>query len=79
MVQAADFRRRHDAAGRGRLDWSGHRAVLREREMRTRAHLVRDVARKPLTQAEFVHHDHVIQALTSDRADEALDVSVLPR
>jgi len=58
VMQAADFRRRHDAAGRGRLDWSGHRAVLREREMRTRAHLVRDVAREHLTQAEFVHHDH---------------------
>jgi hypothetical protein len=43
VVQAADFRRRHDLAGRGRLDGAGHRAVFCQRKMRTRAHVVRDV------------------------------------
>jgi hypothetical protein len=44
VVQAADFRRRHDASDRRRLDGPMHRAVLREREMRTRAHVVPDVS-----------------------------------
>jgi hypothetical protein len=33
VVQAADFRRRNDASGRGCSDSPRHRAVLREREM----------------------------------------------
>jgi hypothetical protein len=31
------------------------------------------------TQLRFVEHDQVIEAFPPDRADEALDVAVLPR
>ena len=52
------------------------RRVLAEREMRSRAHVVRDVVCKHAVQSRRVHHDHVIEALASDRADDALHVGV---
>src|SRR6188768_945727 len=66
VMQAADFRRRHDAIGRVPLNRPRHRAVLLQREMRARAHVVGDVARKHPAQAGFVHDDDVIEALASD-------------
>ena len=47
--------------------------------MCARAQVVRDVVRQHAVKAVCVHHDHVIEALASDRADDALDVGVLPR
>ena len=47
--------------------------------MRAGAHAVRDVPREHPPQPSLVRDDHVIQALASDRADDALDVGVLPR
>jgi hypothetical protein len=43
VVQTADFRSHHDAAGR--LDGAFHRRILAEREVRARPLVVRDVAR----------------------------------
>jgi len=79
VMEAADFRRRHDTAGRGRLDNPRRRAVLRECEMCAGEHVVRDIAREHPAQAGLVHHDHVIEALASHGADDALNVGVLPR
>ena len=50
-----------------------------EREMRARLHVVRDVAGEHALQPRRVHDDDVIEALTSDRPDDALHVGVLPR
>ena len=49
--------------------------MLGERQLRTGAHVVRDVAREHPAQACFVHHDHVIEALVTDGADDALNVA----
>jgi hypothetical protein len=47
--------------------------------MCARPQVVRDVVGQYAVKAVCVHHDHVIEALASDRADDALDVGVLPR
>jgi hypothetical protein len=77
-VQAA-VRCRDDTASRMRWDRGRHRTVLGEREMRPRAHVVSHVGRKKPTQACLLRHDHMVEALAPDRADDALDVGVLPR
>jgi len=74
VVQTADLRRRDDASGRRRRNGPRERRVLVEREMRARVQVVRE---HPL-QPSLVRDDHVIQALSSDRPDNALDVSILP-
>ena len=55
------------------------RRVLVQREMRARAHVVATYVREYPVQPRRVHHDDVIEALTSDRADDAFHVGVLPR
>ncbi len=41
-------------------------------------HVVRDVIFEHSLQPSLVRDDHVVQALTSDRTDDAFDVGVLP-
>jgi hypothetical protein len=76
VVQAADFRTRHDAAGR--LDGSFHRRILAEREVRARPLVIRDVGPKDSTKMPLIEDDDVVQALAADRADDAFDVGILP-
>ena len=45
--------------------------------MRPRAHVVRDVVHQEALHPRGAQHDHVIEALTSDRSDEAFDVGVV--
>ena len=47
--------------------------------MRSRSHVVRDVVCKRSVQPSRVQHDHMIEALAPDRADDSLHVGVLPR
>ena len=47
--------------------------------MCTRAHVVGDVRGEHPTKPRHVYDDHVIEALASDRADDALHMRVLPR
>jgi len=63
-------------------DWTGRATGLSfpsARCVRERAHVVRDVGREHSAQSGLVRDDNVIQALAPDRADDALDVGVLPR
>jgi len=47
--------------------------------MRSRSHAVRDLVCKRSVQPSRVQHDHMIEALAPDRADDSLHVGVLPR
>ena len=76
MVQTADFRSHHDAAGR--LDGAFHRRILAEREVRARPLVVRDVGPKDSTKMPLIDDDDVVQTLATDRADDAFDVGILP-
>jgi hypothetical protein len=65
VVQTADLRSHHDAAGR--LDGASQRSILVEREVRARLLVVRDVVPKDSTKVPFVEDDDVVQTLAADR------------
>jgi hypothetical protein len=78
MVKPVDFWNRDDASSGRRLDRSWSRRVLAESEVRPRAHVVGHVVSQHELEPRGTEHDHVIEAPTSDGANEALDVAVLP-
>ena len=77
MVQPADLGPRHDTTGAGRLDGACLGRVLAEREVRSRALLIRDVRSKHLSEMPLVEDDHVVQTLEADGPDDAFDVGIL--
>jgi len=76
VVQTADFRSHHDAAGQ--LDGAFRRRILAEREVRPRSLVVRHVGPQNPTKVALIEDDDVVQTLAADRADNALDVGILP-
>ena len=61
-----------------RLDRTAERGVLRESEMGAGAIVVVGVGPEDLAKVRFAQDHDMIQAFSSDRADEPFDVSVLP-
>ncbi len=55
-----------------------HRNVPAKREMSSRFVIVREVTRQDSAQVSFAEHDHVIQTLAPDRANQSLNVGGLP-
>lgn len=53
--------------------------VFLEPEVRSTPMIVPAVRREDTPEMRFVHDDDVIETLSSDRADRALDVRILPR
>ena len=62
----------------GFVTGSWRRRVLAETQVRPRVHIVRDVVREYALQSDATEYDDMVEALTSDRANEALDIRVLP-
>ena len=56
--------------------WRGR--VATERKMSAGFVAVREIARQNLRQVGFVEHDHVIQTLAPDQANQSLNVGALP-
>jgi hypothetical protein len=78
MMQAADLWERNNLAS-GRLAYApGLRTILVEREMRPRPMIVLNIGRQGAAQVRLTEYDHVVQAFPADRANEPLNVSVLP-
>jgi hypothetical protein len=79
MMKSVDDQGDLNDASDGRLrDGSWRRRVLAETQVRPRVHVARDVVREYALQADATEYDDVVEALTSDRANEALDTRVLP-
>jgi hypothetical protein len=78
MVKTADLRNRNHLAAVWQLNGTSIRAVFVERQMCPRAVIVIDVRRQDAAQMALVDHEYVIQALATNRADDALDVGILP-
>ena len=78
MMQPVDLRYGDDAAAPQWLDGTRVRTILVEREMGSGSVVVVHVRCKDVAQMALVEDDDLIQALPPDRADHALDVSVLP-
>ena len=79
MVQASDLWKGDNVAGRGRLYRTRLGAILAEREMRAASVVILKVYRKHTAQVMLVGNDDVIETFAADRADDALDIGVLPR
>jgi hypothetical protein len=54
------------------------RGVLVQRSMAPRLIIVGSIGADDLAQVRFTEHNDVVQALPADRANESLNVSVLP-
>lgn len=65
MVKFTNFRERHDATFRWRLDASWRGRVFLEGEMGSRAMIIGDVSCKHATQMPLAQNDDVIQALAA--------------
>ena len=65
MVQATDFRERHDATFRRLMDASWRGRVLLEGEMSSRPMIIRDASSKHATQVPLVQNDDVVQTLAA--------------
>ena len=55
------------------------RCILLQREMCPNPIVIGSVILQNATQLRFVEHDEVIERFAPNRADETLDVAVLPR
>ena len=79
MMQATDLGEGNDLAGGWRVYWPRLGAILVEGEMCSALVMILEITRQDLAQVMLVKNDYVIETLTADRSDEALDICVLPR
>ena len=78
MVKPADLRNRDHLAAVRRLDGASIRAVFVERQMRAGALIVVEIRGKDAAQIVLVDHNYMVQALAANRADDPLDIRILP-
>src|SRR5215472_12318868 len=78
MVQATDLGNRYDRPHPGRLNGPPKRRILAEREVRAGALVVVEVRFQDAPQTSLIQDNDVIQAFPTNRADQSLNVSVLP-
>ena len=79
MVQTADLWNLDHMAQRERLDGSGNGCVFFQRKMRPTTLVVFEVALQNSTQPGLMEDNDVIQALSSNRSDQSLEIGMLPR
>lgn len=79
MVQAAQVRLRHNFPILGRLDLTRSRRVPVQRKMSSGFVVLGEVFRKNSMQMILIQHDHVVQTLSTYRADYAFAIWILPR
>ena len=76
VMETAEGRSRYDPTEQ--LDWSMDRSVLAQRQMSASLIIVGHIRSQDSPQVVFPEDDHVVEALPPDRADEPLNVSILP-
>ena len=78
MMEATDRWEGDDLAGLGWVYRAAVRTILGEREVRSRRVVVLKVGRQHALQVTLIEDDDVIETLAAGRANDALDVGVLP-
>ena len=78
MVQTAHLWEGDNGACRRWLYGARLRTILAEREMCSALVMILKIARQDAAQVTLVDDDDVIQTFAADRADEALDIWILP-
>src|SRR5674476_1432797 len=76
VVKTAEDRLRCDGADA--LNRAMKRGVLVQRLMSPRLIIIGGICAEDSAQVRFTEHDHVVQALPADRANEPLDICILP-
>ncbi len=79
MMKAADFWSLDHLSERRRLDWSAERRIFFERQMCAALFVVFEIVFQDPAQPGLMEDDDVIQALSTNRSDQSLNVGVLPR
>src|SRR6266481_9492257 len=79
MVQASNLGNGDDLTSSWALCRAFHWAIFGKREVCPGSMVVVDVGRENTPQVPLVEEDCVIQTFSADRADDALDVCILPR
>jgi hypothetical protein len=78
MVQAADLWEGDNVACRRRLYGPRLWTILIQREMRPASMVITKVRRQHTAQVTLIEDDYVVETFTADRADDALDIGILP-
>ena len=78
-MEAADLRKLHYLSELRRLYPPSDRSILLERQVSASPLAVFEIQLQDATQACFMQDDDVVQALAANRADQALDIGILPR
>ena len=78
MVQTADLWEGDNGACGGWLYEPRLGAILVQREMRAALVVIVKVCRQHTAQVTLIEDDNVIKTFAADRADDALDIGVLP-
>ena len=78
-MESADLRKLHHLSEFRRLYLPRDRSILVERQVSARPLVVFEIRLQDATQAWFMQDDDVVQALAANRADQALDIGILPR
>lgn len=78
MVQAADLWEGDNGACGGRLYGPRLGAILVQREMRATSVVILKICPQHSAQVTLIEDDNVIETFAADRADDALDIGILP-
>jgi hypothetical protein len=78
-MKPADLRNRDHLAAVWRLDGASIRAVFAERQIGPRAVIIIKVREQDAAQMALADHNHMIKILAANRADDPLDVRILPK
>jgi hypothetical protein len=79
MMQTADFRHLPGWPELGWLNRSGFRRLHLQRSVGPPVRIIRDVGTKDAAKMSLVEHDHLVETLASDAADNPLHIRILPR
>jgi hypothetical protein len=78
MMQAANLRNGEDSAALGRFHLALNGRVAIQRQMSPRKMIVVQVRSEDSSEVSLVEHDDMFEALSTDTADQAFNVRILP-
>jgi len=78
VMQSADLRQFDDRPPLRRLNRSGLRCILLQRQVRARPVVICEIRFEHASQRRFAKHDDVVQTLPPNRSDQSLRIGILP-
>jgi hypothetical protein len=78
MMESSNHRLSHDATALWRFHFPRPGRIVVESLVRSSGVIVVKIVFENSQQVDLIEHEHVVEALASDRADQPLDVRILP-